>query len=211
MPHYFFNMVEGDGRDAVRDSDGVVLSDAGAARKKAAGLARDIVRHGFQEPIESWKIVVTDESGEQVLSLALSEIPAGSIWNWFESRSLIARCKRLFGVGPAARFAAAAGLGIVIQAGLLTVLMVMNETGKYQTASAPTSDAIVAVRFVGQASPEAIGEFLERYKAAIIDSPRAGGFYRLRFTDPHLPKEELTKTVTRMMRESIVELAAAVE
>jgi len=86
----------------------------------------------------------------------------------------------------------------------------------YQTASAPetslpTGDAVVAVRFVSQASSEAIGEFLERYHAVIIGSPRAGGFYRLRLADLQVPTEERTEIVTRMMGESIVELAAAVE
>jgi hypothetical protein len=218
MPRYFFNMVEGDARDLVRDSDGVVLADPSAARKEAAGLARDIVRHGIRGRIQTWKIVVTDERGEQILIVPLSEMSAKRIWTWFESRSLVASYRHFFGSGPSARFAAAAGLGIVIQAALLTGLMVMNLTitdqpVTYQTASAPetstpTADALVAVRFVPQASPEAIGEFLERYKAAIIDSPRAGGFYRLRLVDASLPKQELTKI---MMGESIVEFVAAVE
>ncbi|HEY7302089.1 MAG TPA: hypothetical protein VH684_29705 [Xanthobacteraceae bacterium] len=211
MPRYFFNMVEGDGRDLVRDSGGVVLSDPGAAHKQAAALARDIVRHGFQSSIETWNIVVTDEAGEQLLILPLSDVPAKSSWTWLEPHSLIARCKDFFGTGPAARFAAAAGIGIMIQAAFMVALMITNGAGTYQTASAPVGDAIVAVRFIPQASPDAIGEFVERYKATIMDHPRAAGFYRLRLTDPHLRKEELTKTVSRMMAENIVELAAAVE
>jgi hypothetical protein len=211
MPRYFFNMVEGEGRDLIRDSDGVMLADPSAARKEAVALARDIVRHGLQGPIETWKIVVTDDRGDQLLILPLSDIPVQSVRTRFGPRSLIARCRYLFGSGPSARFAAVAGLGILIQAALMTGLMIMNESGTYRTASAPASDAVVAVRFVPRTSPEAIGDFLDRYKASVIGTVRPGGFYRLRLAEPRLPEEELTKLLTAMMQESIVEFAAALE
>jgi hypothetical protein len=221
MARYFFNIVEADARDLVRDSDGVVLAGPSAARKEAASLARDILRHGFQGPLETWKIVVTDETGKQILIVPLSEIPAKSIWTWFESRSLVARHRHLFRSGPSARFAAAAGLGIAVQAALLTGLMVMNlmvtdQAVTYQTASAPatslpTGDAVVAVRFIANATPEVIGEFLDRYKATVIGGPRLGRFYQLRLTGMRPPEEELPKLLSRMTQESIVEFAATVE
>ena len=67
------------------------------------------------------------------------------------------------------------------------------------------------VRFLPRATPEAISEFLDRYKAAVTGRPRSGDFYRLCLSDSRLTKEELAKLVTRMMQESIVELAATVE
>ena len=168
------------------------------------------------------EIVVTHENGDELLVMSLSGMSAQSDRMWFEPGSLIARCKHLFGLPPSARFEAAAALGIIVQAALMTVLMIVSKGESYRTASPPAGDSYrtasaaagdvaVAVRFVPQASPETIGEFLDRYNASMTAGPGSGGFYRLRLSDPHLPKEELAKLVTRMMQESIVELAAAVE
>jgi hypothetical protein len=211
MPRYFFHMVEGDGSELIRDSDGVVLESVSEARKQAIALARHIVEDSSGGSLDGWKIVVTDENGDELLIMPLSEMSAQSSRMWFQPGSLIARCKHLFGLRPSARFEAAAALGIVVQAALMTILMIVSKGESYRIASAPADEQNVAVRFIPQASPEAISEFLDRYKAAETGSPRSGGFYRLRLSDPRLPKEELAKLVTRMMQESIVELAATVE
>jgi hypothetical protein len=222
MPRYFFHMVDGVGSELIRDSDGVVLEGASEARKQAIALARHIVEDSSGESLDAWKIAVTDENGDELLIMPLSEMSAQSSRMWFQPGSLIARCKHLFGLRPSARFEAAAALGIVVQAALMTVLMIVSKGESYRTASPPAGDSYrtasaaadeqnVAVRFIPQASPEAISEFLDRYKAAETGSPRSGGFYRLRLSNPRLPKEELAKLVTRMMQESIVELAATVE
>jgi hypothetical protein len=39
MPRYFFHMVEGDGRELVRDPEGVVLSGPERARKQSVWRA----------------------------------------------------------------------------------------------------------------------------------------------------------------------------
>jgi hypothetical protein len=66
MPRYFFNIMEGHSQNLVRDIEGALLSGAGEARKEAVGLARDITRHGIHEPTQTWKVIVTDESGDEV-------------------------------------------------------------------------------------------------------------------------------------------------
>jgi Domain of unknown function (DUF6894) len=219
MPRYFFHMVEGDGRELVRDSQGLVLSGPAHARKEAVGLARDITSHGLTGSLQTWKITVTDENGNQVLLVPLSEISAASIWTRFEPAWLLGRLKSIFSLRPpSARFTAAAGLGIVMQAALMILVMITNPGGNYHTASAPTGDAVVAVRFARDASAEAIAEFVAKYNGSIIDRPQPGGFYRLRITalsspagNAAPPQEELAAIVSRMKGEKIVELAAAVE
>jgi uncharacterized protein DUF6894 len=210
MPRYFFHVAEGDAADLIRDSDGVVLDGEGEARKRAIALARNIVR-GSGESLDGWKIVVAGEKGDQILVMPLSAISAQNILTWLQPGSLIAGCKYLFGLRPSDRFDAAAALGISIQAALMIILMIVSHSDSYRTASAPTEDRIVAVRFIPEASPEAIAEFMDRYKTVVIGSPRSGGFYRLRVSDPRLPKEDLAKLPARMMQDSIVELAATVE
>src|ERR1700681_83564 len=69
MPRYFFNIMEGHSQNLVRDIEGALLSGAGEARKEALGLARDITRHGIQEPTQTWAVIVTDESGNEVLTV----------------------------------------------------------------------------------------------------------------------------------------------
>jgi hypothetical protein len=89
--------------------------------------------------------------------------------------------------------------------------VVTKEGGGYQTASAPSGGAIVAVRFAPQASAADITEFLDAYNASLVGGPRPAGFYRLRIEEATMPQEELAKLVGRMARERVVEFAAAVQ
>ena len=209
MPRYYFNIAECGGGNLMRDSDGIEFSSVNEARQEARGLARDIARHGLHGSGETWKIVVADENGDEVLSVALSEIRARRIWTWFDPASLITRLKYGLGARPYVSLAAAAGLGIVIQAALTTVL-IMQQSGGYQTASAPAEDAVVAIRFVPHASAVDISKFLDSYQASIAGRPRSDGFFRLRI-DPRPPKEELAKIVSRITQAKVVEFAAAVQ
>jgi hypothetical protein len=78
----------------------------------------------------------------------------------------------------------------------------------YQTASAPTSGILVAVRFAEQATAADITAFLEAYQGSIIAEPRGMGFYRIRMSDSKLSPEELSKFVARMARDKIVNFVA---
>ena len=168
MPRYFFHMIEGSDSDLIRDSDGVVLDNTSEARKQAVALARHIVQDSSGESLDGGKIVVTEENGDRLLITPLSGISARSIWMPFQPGSLIARRKHLFGLRPSARFEAAAALGIVVKAALMTILMIVSKGESYRIASPPAGDSYrtasaaaggvaVAVRFVPQASPGAIG------------------------------------------------------
>src|ERR1700694_2045203 len=76
MPRYFSNVVEGNFKNLVRDSEGIVFSSVREARKEAVGFARDVVKHGFRESTQRWEVVVTEEIGAQVLTVPLSDIHA---------------------------------------------------------------------------------------------------------------------------------------
>jgi hypothetical protein len=77
----------------------------------------------------------------------------------------------------------------------------------YTTASAPTGETIIAVRFVAQATAADAASFFETYKAQLIDPPR-GGFYRIRISSSQVPSDELARLVARMQQENIVEFVA---
>jgi len=96
VPRYFFNMVDGSSRNLLKDSDGAEFSDLNEARKEAVGLARDVARHGFQGSA-IWQVVVTDESGRDVLTIPLSEIRTSRITSWLDLGRTVAHIEARFG------------------------------------------------------------------------------------------------------------------
>ena len=78
----------------------------------------------------------------------------------------------------------------------------------YQTASAPATSRIVAVRFVAQASAADIDHFLRTYQASMVEAARTDGSYRIRISDGPLPQHELAHVVARMGQEKIVDFIA---
>ncbi len=107
----------------------------------------------------------------------------------------------------AASFAVAA---IALQAFLL-LSMATKPSGTFETAALNTTASghgtFAMVRFAREASAGEITRFLEEYQASLVDGPKPGGFYRVRITMKTLAKEELTRIVSRMRRERIVESA----
>src|ERR1700704_5483199 len=91
MPRYFFNIMEGHSQNLVRDIEGAVLSSAGEARKEALGLARDITRHGIHGPSQTWTVIVTDETGDEVLTVPLSGVPAAKTRGAFRLGNRLAK------------------------------------------------------------------------------------------------------------------------
>ena len=210
MPRYFFNIMEGHSQNLVRDIEGALLSGAGEARKEAVGLARDITRHGIHEPTQTWKVIVTDESGDEVITVPLSGNSARKAQGTFDLGSRIAKLESSLGRGTVVWMIGAAVLAITVQAAITTV-RVAHQSGGYQTASAATEGALVAVRFAGQASMADITKFLDAYGASLAGGPQPGDLYRLRIGDTTVPQAELAKIVGRMAQEKVVEFAAAVQ
>ena len=204
MPLYFFNVVEDASRkNSASDRDGTVLADASEARKEAVELARDIAGHGIHGSAE-WKVVVTDENGDRILMLPLSEVRPRKTGTWTKLRAhffdFVSRSPGAFALSVVAA-------ALVAQAVVATVLMQDKKT--YEVASAPTQvGALVAVRFVAQASAGDITKFLETNKAKIVDGPRPGGFFRVRIAETAMPQDELVKRVSSMRQEKVVDLVA---
>ena len=201
MPRYFFHVVEAKSlRTTVRDGEGTVLSDKGAAQKEAVGLARDIATHGVHGSGE-WKVVVIDQDGHTILTVPLSEVRARRTRPWHKLRGLmsniLSRQPRAFAWSIAA----------LVVLGIVTTVLVQDRV-RYRTASTPRTGAVVAVRFVAQASAENITIFLEAYKGLIVDGPRLGGLYRVRISETTLPQDELKKIAARMAQEQVVEFIA---
>jgi hypothetical protein len=112
--------------------------------------------------------------------------------------------------------AGAAAVAILLQAGLLTGIM-LNETktSGYQTASAPTTDPGVGgftlIRFAPQASSDDITKFLEANKLSIAAGPMAGGLYKVRLTMTGIPKAELARIVKKLQEDKVVSFIATIE
>jgi hypothetical protein len=210
MPRYFFNIMEGHSQNLVRDIEGALLSGAGEARKEAIGLARDITKHGIHEPPESWAVIVTDESGDEVLTVPLSGSRPRKSAAAFDLGNRIAKFEAALGRSAVVWLLGAAALAIIVQAAVTTGRVAQERAG-YQTASAPAEGAIVAVRFAAQASMADVTQFLDAYGASLVGGPRPGNLYRLRLGDTTLPPSELTKVVSRMAQETVVAFAAPVQ
>jgi hypothetical protein len=208
MPRYFFNIMEGRTQNLVRDIEGALLSGAGEAREEAVGLARDITRHGIHEPTRTWTVIVTDEKGDEVLTVPLSGTLARK--TPFDLGNRIAKFESSLGRGTIVWLIGAAVLAITVQTAI-TTMRPAEQRGSYQTASAPTQGSLVAVRFAPQASMADITEFLDAYQASLAGGPRPGNLYRLRIGETTLPQAELAKIVARMTQEKVVEFAAAVQ
>jgi hypothetical protein len=210
MPRYFFNIMEGRTQNLVRDIEGALLSGAGDARKEAIGLARDITRHGIHEPTQTWKVIVTDESGDEVLTVPLSGIHARKTQGALGLGSRIAKLESSFGRSTIVWLIGAAVLAVTVPTAV-TAVHVVQQHASYQTAAAPAEGAEVAVRFASQASMADVGKFLDAYAASFAGGPRPGNLYRLRIGDAALPQAELAKIVSRMAQEKVVEFVAAVQ
>jgi hypothetical protein len=209
VPCYFFNMVEGDSKILLRDVEGTIFSSVSEARKEAVALARDVARHDFPVPAQTWKVVVTDENGDEVLTVPLSGIRVRKSRAWLNLAGYIAKCESSFRRHTFVLTTTAAVLAVIVQAATTTVL-VRKHDGGYQTASALAECARVTVRFVPHASVADVTKFLSVYKASLIGGPRPGDLYYLHIANTNLPPRTLAEIVNRMMQEKVIEFAAAV-
>jgi hypothetical protein len=209
MPRYYFNMMEGRTKNIVRDIEGVALSGAAQAREEAIGLAQDITKHGFTESTRTWRVVVSDESGEEVLTVPLSEVRARKATRE-RARGIgnsIAKLESRFGRGVIIWMIGVAVLAVIAEAAISS--MQAGDQGGYQMASSPAGElAVVAVRFQPDTSIAEINRFLASYEATLTGGPRPGDLYRLRIGDTSLPQGELAKIASRMSQDSIVAFAA---
>ena len=67
---------------------------------------------------------------------------------------------------------------------------------------------IVEVHFAPSKTVAEISQFLETYKASLVDGPLPGGSYRLRISNRSLLPEQVANIVNRMMQDQTVAFAA---
>jgi anti-sigma-K factor RskA len=105
--------------------------------------------------------------------------------------------------------AAAAGLAIVLQAGLLAGFFVAERGATYQTASydvatATPQGSFALVRFNPEADAADITKFFAAHKATLVEGPQPGGVYRIRVAPTALSQAELAKVVAQMAEDKSV-------
>lgn len=104
-------------------------------------------------------------------------------------------------------YAGAAALAImVVQGAVLTGVAVRGGSGGgFETASAPgtqASERYVLLSFAPEAKASDIAAFLRRYAAAVVDGPRANGFFKVRIGDAKLSTAQVDAIAARMKAET---------
>jgi anti-sigma factor RsiW len=112
--------------------------------------------------------------------------------------------------------AMAAGLAIVLQAGLIAGFVFKTTApGGYETASAPASTpsdgAYVLIRFQPQATAADIASFLAANKLSIVEGPSGGELYRVRVAPTKLAKPELTDIVKKLQDDKVIGFIAVTD
>jgi hypothetical protein len=109
----------------------------------------------------------------------------------------------------------AAVLALLLQAGVITGVLMNERGGGYQTASAPATapaeGSYAMIRFAPQANAADITKFLETNKLSVVSGPAAGGLYRVRVAITGIPKGELARVVKQLQQDKTVDFIAAVE
>ncbi|MGA2128787.1 MAG: hypothetical protein ABSG76_21865 [Xanthobacteraceae bacterium] len=74
MPRYYFHLKS---KVPSEDEDGIDLADVAAARAEATRFAQELVKvhQSLREAPTSGEIIVTDELGEEILTLSVSVPP----------------------------------------------------------------------------------------------------------------------------------------
>jgi hypothetical protein len=88
MPRYFFHL--SDGRRTYPDPVGVDLDSLEAARQYAHQDARSLLESWMARSSAPWRMIVVDESGSTVLSLALHEAAVSEANPLFSSQDDLA-------------------------------------------------------------------------------------------------------------------------
>lgn len=103
-------------------------------------------------------------------------------------------------------YAALAALALIaVQGAALTGVLVSGRGGSFETASAPgartPNGSFVLLSFVPDARAADIAEFFKRHGAAVVDGPRANGFFKVQVAETALRRPQLDEIVERMKAE----------
>jgi hypothetical protein len=99
--------------------------------------------------------------------------------------------------------AAVAAVAILLQAAVITSVVVKDAPGSFTVANSPYEGSFAVVRFAPQATFAEISNFLGAYKATVVEGPvKAGNMYRIKLSDTALKDDEVGKIVRQMQAES---------
>jgi hypothetical protein len=100
--------------------------------------------------------------------------------------------------------AAAAALAILVQAAVITTVVIKDPNGPAAIglANKPSDGSFAMVRFAAQATAADITNFLGAHKASMVEGPKPGGLYKVKLTDSKLPADEVGKIIKQMQEES---------
>ncbi len=105
----------------------------------------------------------------------------------------------------------AAAIVLMVQAAVLTTMVVHNQSGSsnIKLASHDNGTQRAVVRFSANASLADVTRFLDVNQAAVVQGPIRGGLYEIQLAASPLPEAEFTRAIQRMKTESrIVEFIA---
>jgi len=205
MARYFFHLYDADSKNLVRDSEGAVFSSVAEAKNEAIGLGQDIAGLGIDR--STWQVLVIDENGHEVLKVPLSKVPARKFQSWIDVAHRIATYQPRFRSGVFTWLLAVAMLTMAGQAIILMLHVREPSDGNYHLASAEAEASTLYVRFVPRTSIENIENFMQTYKASLVNGPLPGGWYRFRVSGATASPEELKNIAKKMAQENIVSLA----
>jgi hypothetical protein len=106
--------------------------------------------------------------------------------------------------------ATAAAVALLLQAAVITSVVVKDVPGTYGVANAPDSGSFAAIRFAPQATAAEISNFLGAYKATVVEAPMRSqpGMYRVRLSETNLQEQEVNKILHNMQADSKIVLVA---
>lgn len=101
-------------------------------------------------------------------------------------------------------YASAAALALIAIQGAAITGFALRGGGGFQTASAPggqASERYVLLSFKPEARAGDIAAFFKRYDAAVVDGPRANGYFKVRVGDASLTPAQVDAIAARMKNE----------
>jgi len=196
------------------------------ARRVEDALARDpelarryaLVREELTETIHLNETLGAPSAG--VMEALFAKIDAEPKRRAAPSLNLGARISEFFAsLSPRtlAWSASAAALAILLQAGLITGVVLNEQNGNRDflpasaPATAPNEGAFALIRFAPQATSADVTTFLEANKLSLAGGPAPGGLYRVRIAAGKLDKDELDRRIRALQADKTVDFIATTQ
>jgi hypothetical protein len=206
-----------DARDA-RRVDEALARDPGLAKQYA------VIREEYAETIHlNESLGAPSARAMQKLFAAIDGEPARKPTVSFNFSARIAGFFARLSPRALAWSASLGALALLLQAGVISAMLVKNQNASFQTASVNTNEPITRdlvtrdlgratpppralVRFAPEARVADITALLDNYQASIIDGAK-GGLFRLQFGDRAMGRDEFAGLIRRLQNEKNVSLA----